>query len=579
MKESSNKISKSNIIRMLKYAAAALSAVSFLTTLNGINGIVTNSVWLAGLISFGVQAIILVMGLWFIPAVKTIWEQNIKDWLKRIVIFFIIALYLCATVFSSFFSYVYMSNAAYADVRPTDYNMELELFLIDNTRVLRNYNDAVYDVLLKNIRQTAPKFRMLMESYRQTANEEINQIIGQIPKYETAVIPDEMKFSKDDAIVAYEGPNRTTANTKLQDDCERLERDINQYITYYNNYYYPMYEQYYNTLASQTDTVSADARKAEIDNLISSMNDQIELLNGQDHIYGSIRSYIKSKCNGIISQYNFLIRELNTLKNGYDEIQKHPDVIQGEGLTLQNFYEVVYSADISTQDEEFDKARNEEFDNARSDLQEVVSAYIQDSDEIDEKNVSALVECIEWLDKLNQCRALRNRIERFEEDDLTKTYTIVSVGSENDEANNIPADQVEESTWNAARHADVAEFISLVKSLPDINQILGQTSDEDDSSIKSLREMEQENYVSSTLLEAYKYSRAKLENISDLERAWNYLYSENNFLAILCSCIAVFLDIAAFLIGLYMYTCQDIADKVKPKENPATENLQTASRL
>lgn len=569
MKENSKQISKSNIIRMLRYAAAALSAVSFLTTLNGINGIVTDSVWLAGLISFGVQAIILVMGLWFIPAVKTIWEQNIKDWLKRIVIFFMLALYLCATVFSSFFSYVYMSNAAYADVRPTDYNMELELFLIDNTRVLRNYNDAVYDVLLKNIRQTAPKFRTLMESYRQTANDEIHQIIGQISKYETAVISDEMKFSKDEAIAAYEGPNRTTANTKLQDDCERLERDINQYVTYYNNDYYPMYEQYYDALASQTDTVSADARKAEIDNLISSMNDQIELLNGYDHVYGSIRSYIKSKCNGIISQYNFLIRELNTLKNGYDEIQKHPDVIQGEGLTLQNFYEVVYSADISTQ---------EEVDKARSDLQEVVSAYIQDSDEIDEENVSALVECIEWLDKLNQCRELRDRIEQFETNNLTKTYIIVSDGPENKGADNGSAAtgtrQVEESTWNAARHTDVTEFISLVKSLPDINQILWQAVDEDDSSIISLRKMEQENYVSSTLLEAYKYSRAKLENISDLERAWDYLYSENNFLAILCSCIAVFLDIAAFLIGLYMYTCQDIAGKVTHKESSATKNPQ-----
>lgn len=269
MKENNKQISRPNIIKMLIYAAAALSTVSFLTTLNGIDGIVTDSIWLAGLISFGVQAIILVMGLWFIPAVKTIWEQNIKSLLKRIVLFFMIILYLCATLFSSFFSYVYMSNAAYTDVRPTDYNMELELFLVENTRSLRNYNDAIYDLLLKNIRQTAPTFRTLWESYRQKANDEIRQITSKISKYETAVIPDQMKFSKNEAITAYEGPNMTTANMKLQDDCERLERDINQYITYYNNDYYPMYEQYYNALASRTDTVSADSRKTEIDNLIN----------------------------------------------------------------------------------------------------------------------------------------------------------------------------------------------------------------------------------------------------------------------------------------------------------------------
>ena len=569
MKENSKQISKSNIIRMMRYAAAALSAVSFMTTLNGINGIVTDSVWLAGLISFGVQAIILVMGLWSIPAFKIIWNQNIKGWVKKMIIFFMIALYLCATVFSSFFSYVYMSNAAYADVRPTDYNMELELFLINNTRMLRNYNDTIYDVLLKNIRQTVPKFRTLMESYRQTANEEILQIIGQISKYETTTIPDEMKFSKDEAIIAYEGPNRTTADTRLQDDCVRLERDINQYITYYNNDYYPMYEHYYDILAHQTDTVSADARKAEIDNLIHSLNDQIELLNGYDHIYGSIRAYIKSKCNGIISQYNFLIRELNTLRNGYDEILKHPDVIQGEGLTLQNFYEVVYSAGISTQ---------EELDKAKSDLQKLVSSYIQDSDEIDEKDISALVECIEWLDKLNKCKELRDKIELFETSNLQQTYIIVSDDGdlENVGADNTPVTtwvrQVKEDKWNAARHTDVTEFISLVKSLPDINQILWQ--DEDDPSIISLREMDQENYVSFALIEAYKYSRAKLENISNLERAWDYLYSENNFLAILCSCIAVFLDIAAFLIGLYMYTCQNPADKSSHNENSASDDTQ-----
>lgn len=570
MKENNKQISRPNIIKMLIYAAAALSTVSFLTTLNGIDGIVTDSIWLAGLISFGVQAIILVMGLWFIPAVKTIWEQNIKLLLKRIVLFFMIILYLCATLFSSFFSYVYMSNAAYTDVRPTDYNMELELFLVENTRTLRNYNDAIYDLLLKNIRQTAPTFRTLWESYRQKANDEIRQITSKISKYETAVIPDQMKFSKNEAITAYEGPNMTTANMKLQDDCERLERDINQYITYYNNDYYPMYEQYYNALVSQTDTVSADSRKTEIDNLINNMNDQIVLLNGYGHIYDSITSYIKSKCNGIISQYNSLLRELNTLKNGYDEIQKHPDVIQGEGLTLQNFYNSVYSTDILTQ---------EELEEARDNLQQIVSVYIQNSDEINEENVSALVECIEWLDKLNQCKEVRDKVEQFETNNLAKTYVIISGDPENMGASNIPAtteiEQVDVSAWNTARRTDVTEFISIVKSLPDINQVLQQAViDDDDSAIASLRKMEQENYISCTLMEAYKYSRAKLENISDLEKAWDYLYSENNFLAIFCCLIAVFLDIAACLIGIYMYTCQDNANKKTNKEGLSTKDPQ-----
>lgn len=559
MKENSKQVSKANIIRMLRYAAAALSVVSFLTTLNGINGIITDNAWVAGLISFGIQAIILVIGLWFIPALKTIGEQKFNIWLRGIVIFFMIVLYICSITFSSLFSYVYMSVAAYAEVQPIDYNMELELFLVENTRTLRNYNDAVYDVLLKSIRNTAPKLQALMENSRETANDEIQQIIGRISKYESATIPAEMTFEAAEAINAYEAANQRTATDQLAEYCRSLEGDINSYITYYETQYYPKYLQCYDALMGQTDTGQAEARKKEIETVISNMESQIELLSKHTYVIGSVRTYIETKCNGIISQYNFLISALNDLKNVYDEILSHPSVIQGEELTLQNFYEAVYSANISTQ-EELDKARN--------DLQQIASAYIQNSDKTDEEIVSNISDCIEWLEKLNQCKELRDKIELFEMNNLTKTYIIASGNQASEEANDISknpvvigTEQVGKETWNATRHVDMTEFISLVKSLPNINQILQQDVLEDDSEIIYLREMELENYVSRTLKEAYEYSRAKLENISDMERASDYLHSENSFLAIRCCCIAVFLDIASFLIGLYLYTCQATVDK------------------
>lgn len=126
-------------------------------------------------------------------------------------------------------------------------------------------------------------------------------------------------------------------------------------------------------------------------------------------------TYIEAKCNGIISQYDFLISAFDDLKNIYDEILKHPNVTQGEELTLQHFYEAVYSSNISTQ-EELDKARN--------DLQQIASAYIQSSDTIDENIVSNIADCIEWLEKCNQCKELRDKINAFETDNLTKTYII-----------------------------------------------------------------------------------------------------------------------------------------------------------
>lgn len=560
MKENSKHISKINIIRMLKYAAAALSAVSFVTTLNGITGIVTDNVWIAGLISFGIQAIILVMGLWSIPALKTIWNQKFHAWIRIIVIFFMISLYICSIGFSSYFSFVYMSVAAYDDVQSIDYNMELELFLIDNTRTLKNYNDIIYDVLLQNIRNTAPRFRVQMEGYHETAIDEIQQIVEDIPKYEINVIPTEVRFTAEGAITAYEGVNRTEADERLLEDCRNLEESINLYITFYESQYYPTYLRYYNELMEQTDIIQAEARKKDIDNEINGIKTQIELLKNQSHIIGSVRTHIESKCNGIISYYEFLINALNDLKNGYDEILKHPTVLQGEGLTLQNFYAAVYSADILT-DAELGKAKDN--------LQQIASTYIQSSNTIDDEIVSSIANCIEWLEKLNQCKELRNRIDQFEKDNLAQTYIISSENPANKGTNNSINNftttgvvKVEMSTWNSARHEDVTAFISLVKSLPNINQVLQQDIRKDDPKIKYLQEMEKKNYVPITLKETYEYSRAKLENISDMERASNYLHSENNYLAIRCLCIALFLDIASFLVGLYMYTCQDTACNV-----------------
>lgn len=555
MKENMKQVPKSNLVKMLRYAAAAFSMVSFLTTLNGIKGIVTESVWIAGLISFGVQAVILVMGLWSIPAITTMWERQIAQWLKWLVTVLMVVLYLCATAFSSFFSYVYMSNAAYAGVQPVDYNMELEFFLVENTRMLRNYNDAVCDVLLQNIRQTAPEFRTLMETYHQTANDKIQQIINGVSKYEVSTIPDDARFHSEDAVTAYEAANRRTANESLTADCKRLEQGINQYITYYNEQHYPAYLKYYNDLMAQADTTQAEARKAEIENLIQSMQNDITHLSKFGHTIGSIEGYVNSICNGIVSQYNHLITSLNSLKNGYDEILAHPDIVQGGGLTLQNFYETVYSPDMSTQ---------EKLNEARNDLQQVVSSYIQSSEGVNEESISSLVECIGWLDKLNQSRVLRSDIEQFETNNLKKTYIISDhleeEKADTQEENSAPVGikTVNTSTWNTIRHTDVMEFISLVKSFPDINQILWQDiSGENDSAITLLNEMEQNDYVSSTLAKAYRYSRSRLENISDMERARNYLSSENSFLAFLCLLIAIFLDVAAFLIGLYMYACQN----------------------
>lgn len=494
--------------------------------------------------------------------------------------FLMIILYISSIGFSSFFSYVYISNEAYEDVRPTDYNMELELFLVDNTRTIREYNDTIGDMLIEKIRQTAPKFSALMESYHQVANDKIQEITGNLQKYEVNMIPPEMEFSAQEAITAYEGPNGRPANSDLQEDCKRLERDINNYVDYYNTQYYSEYSRYYDKLQDQMDSTSIDSRIKEIDILIESMNHLIDNMKELKYVYTSIGSYITTKCNGIISQYNFLIDELNKLKTAYSEIQNHPDVLQQEGLTLQSFYEVVYSDELTDE---------ENLDNARNNLQQIITAYIRETDDIDTENITSLVECVKYLEQLSQSRELSDRIEVFETVNLQKSYAIISETSKNESSDESATDPteyggqisdeelvtdttesedqtpddvtvdsqplVDKEKWKEIRHADVMEFISLIKGLPDAEKIIQQG----DPGYEALAE--KKDYVSKTLAEAYEYSRAKLENISDLERAWNYLSSPNSFLAFFCVFIAVFLDFASFLIGIYLFAGQEIDKK------------------
>lgn len=548
---------KADIIKMLRYAVAALSIVSFMTTLNGIQGIVTNSLFFAGLISFGIQAVILVIGLWFVNALVTVRKQQIAVFMKILAIGLMIILYISSMIFSSFFSFVYLSNVAYADVRPTDYNMELEKFLVENTKEIKNINDAVSDILLQRIRKTAPKFRQLAENYQDVINNEIENILNGRIKYNASVIPAEARFSAQDAITAYAGVHPgEEIDERLKEDCERLERDINNYITFYDEQYYPAYSQFYDEMATHLNISEIESQKSSIENVIDSMERQITLLSNYGYSYYSIEDYVKSRCSDIITRYNFLISHLKEIIYTYDEISSHTNIFQSDNSTLQGFYESIYSADIMSE---------QELLNSMTQLQQIVSEYINNIENLDEKTITNLSTCIEYLDQLNQCKKLKERIELFEIDNLGATYivndsnTYQVEGSANDTSSYY---LVSEDEWSKIRHRDIAEFISLLKNLPDFELLLSANDNDenidtsDDSNHLYLTQKFENNYVSHTLDKAYEYNRAKLENISDMERASNYLFSENSFLAKFCLLIAVFLDGASLLIGLFIYVCE-----------------------
>ncbi|MBO5383682.1 MAG: hypothetical protein J6A30_05215 [Ruminococcus sp.] len=147
------------IRRMLKYSAAALSVMSFITTAKGMNNIVTDSFFASCLISFGIQSVILVLGLQFIDVCKatiaffeqaaekqklqnevskgTIKKQH-KSKLMYVSVGLMIFLYASSIAFSSFYSFVYLSDVAYQNVKISDYNVDIEKFLVRNTNEVRS---------------------------------------------------------------------------------------------------------------------------------------------------------------------------------------------------------------------------------------------------------------------------------------------------------------------------------------------------------------------------------------------------------------------------------------------------------
>ena len=554
-----DKTKRTDIVKLLGYAAAALSVVSFLTTLNGMKGIVTNDVALATLISFGIQSIILVVGLFFIDAIKKIWNQRLNKIFKVLIAILMILAYLCSVAFSSFFSFVYLSNEAYSEVNTIDYNTELELFLVENTKEIKNINESASAVLLNEIREVSPKFRSLEQGYANSSGQEWNIIVSSRSKYLVSSIPNNERFDAQAAVTAFNGANARNADQQMVDDCNRLAKDVNQFIDRYKTILYPNYEKFFVELTTNNNLSDIDLKRADLKNYISNVQNQIAALNKMVYQpYGSINSYLRQRCNAIVIYYDDLVRELNNLYSTYDELKNNDIVNRGEMVGLENFYKSIYSPDVLS---------DADFNNASTELKELISAYITDSDNIDDNMIKHLSQCVEYLSMLAQCKNVKEAIKNFEDNNLSITYII----NENNGSAENRIMEVNQETWNKSRHRDVSEFISIIKSLPDVDYIISSVDiQSDDSNARYLSEKSADSYITDTLEKAYEYSRDKLEKISNMERAWNYFASDNSFLAIFCMLIAVFLDVASFLIGLYMYACKERKDD--NTDNSAHEN-------
>lgn len=574
-----------NIPRLLMYAAATLSFISFLTTADGMAAVIgEDDLWKAYFISFGIQAIVLILGTRFLKVWELIKDSNKSKEgnnfhkngaYKKIVQSLMVVLYFCSIAFSSFFSFVFLANHAYDEVKPNDYNIAIEKFLVSETKNIKDINDATGRVMLAEIQKYAPKFNSLISGFKTSASSDLKKIISDanLTKNKTSSIPQERCFNAQTIIDRY-GPNDAQIQMIREYD-SKLNAVVEGYQTSYSSY-----SALYDELQSFSTPNLAEQRSSRISSEIKTLNSYIKSLSNINDTLSWINTPLQQAKASITIELNTLIKSYNDLKVVYDQI-KGADLMTETTISLQKVYETIYSPE---------NVAEEDIDNAITDLKTIITEYLKNSETIDNEVVQSVSACITYLGEFKKYQDLDNGLSDFEKNILNKVY-IINMDSEStnsegsddsnfkssndensfestsstntDSKNSILYNEVNYDEWKELRREDMAQFIRLLKTLPDV-KLLVQTMEETNStSAKELDELQSYNdYVSTTLTKAYQLNRTTLENINEVERAWNFLKSQYKFMAIFCGLIAFFMDFASFLIGIFLF----YNDKEKPAE-------------
>lgn len=547
-----SKNKSSSISKLLKYCAAALSVVSFLTTMNGVENLIVKGTLKAGMISFAVQGIILLLGLYFLNVWNAIDTLGAKKLAVAVLRVLVVILYASSLFFSSFFSFVFITNSAYYEVGLTDYNMEIEQFLINSTNELERINDENCDKLLLTIRTQAPEFNNLLQQNKNNASNEIESIKNGTTKFDVATIKEEDKFTAAGARNVYRAANPNDSQERLdevEESCREFESIINPYTGFYEGYYND-YSTLYESLANQFDSSNIEIEKEKIDDLILAITETKEkLMDLTIVVTDSVKSHATEKRDVIANYYTILIKELSNLKSVYNKIENNETVKNGDGSELKDFYESIYSSDI---------VDTETISSAESQLQSLLQIYLnymQDNEiESNSEKIESLSICISNLNSLKKGIKLQHEISDFKSKKLNKVYIIQSsdVDSNNEkeyadiENEGFLYTTVTSDRWKAIRHEDIAQFIGLVKQIPN---------------------SENDGRISGMLNTAYKLNRNNLESISKMENAINFLKSEQNTVAWISLIIAIFIDLTSFLIGIILFFLKSENTVISPTEN------------
>ena len=302
------------------------------------------------------------------------------------------------------------------------------------------------------------------------------------------------------------------------------------------------------------------------------MESYVRSLDGMSDSRSWIRISVQNATNAMKTDLESLIKSFDDLKSVYDQITTD-DLVEGVNIDLQKIYEVIYSSE---------NVSEEDVAGALSDLKAIIAKYLEKTDEINNDVAQGISSCVVYLSEFQKYLELKNSITVFEDNVLNQVYLIKvdkkELGSDEtaeseresslddespeprphttvDSEGNILYNEVTSEQWRQLRREDMAQYIRLLKTLPDVKlliQTMGKISGSD-SKANAEELQEYNDYVNRTLLEAYEINRSTLEEINEVERAWEFLQSEYRFMAVFCGLIAFFMDFASFLIGIILF--------------------------
>lgn len=557
-------------IRLLRYSASALAFISFITTAEGLHVFVFTEVWQAYLASFAVQSILLVFNfLFFHFYIRINNLERFPLFFKRVLTYSIVFLFTVALIISSTFSFVFIANNTYLSMRAKNSNITIERFLKEETYRLRTINDEIGEDLRTDITDKTKELQQVISAHAAvtaSVNEaNIDNVLSNfnIIKYTavTEAFYTQVELDTDLATALYPEEYRSiySSLTIYKDTYDLIYNDT--YLSAYN---------FYNNLknaSNKSQYTNEGALKAQIDLLNAAINSidsnlqDIDTLRSRNYF-----NYISQYKQKALAAYNSLKSSIQSLKSFYETILPEYQVVAAStsssmatSISVKDILDVVYT-------NQYNKTRIEAIQAFLSDQQEV----LLDESTIDEKELQDLAEFMEVFNDFAKYAELKKQIDDFINDDLSITYYIKDKNETDAPVSAGKLDVVSEAEWTQERKEDFTKFISCLKLLPDVE---AHKEKYNESALMGDYEPEE------VLQSAYTINRDLLENISGFEKAINYFKYDFSLMAVFSLAMALFLDVASFLTGVFMFAASFFNGARKEKAPTGTDGADEGDKI